>query len=291
MAAMLPQLLVAGVVSGSIYALAALGLVVVFKATRVVNFAHGNIILLGAYICVTVVGKLGFSYVAGCLVAVAAVAMVGLLTNEAIYRRLLAAPHMVQVLATLAVANVIGGAVTLIWGAGSYNFPPSDRLRPMLTTPVVVTGQQFLIVDGAILAMLSLAAFFRWTRWGKAMRALSQNEIGANLCGIRTGKVFGIAVTLGAALGAIAAVLYAPLTLVDPGFGWLLIKGFAAAALGGLTSLTGAVVGGIVLGVCESLWVAVFPALWAPSLSYLIIIAVLLIKPTGLFGTPAIQKL
>ncbi len=288
---MLPQLLVAGVVSGSIYALAALGLVVVFKATRVINFAHGNIILLGAYICVTVVGKFGLSYLAGCVAAVVAVAAVGLLINEAIYRRLLAAPHMVQVLATLAVANVIGGTATLIWGAGSYGFPPSDRLRPVLISPVVVTGQQLLIVAGAVAAMLSLAAFFRWTRWGRAMRALSQNEIGANLCGIRTGKVFGIAVTMGAALGAVAAVLYAPLTLVDPGFGWLLIKGFAAAALGGLTSLTGAVVGGIVLGICESLWVAVLPALWAPSLSYLIIIAVLLIKPTGLFGVPAVQKL
>ena len=219
------------------------------------------------------------------------VTAVGLAANEAIYRRLLTAPHMVQVLATLAVANVIGGAATLVWGAGTYNFPPSERLRPVIVTPVVLTGQQVLIVAGAIAAMAALAAFFRWTRWGRAMRALSENELGANLCGIRTSKVFAIAVTMGAALGAVAGVLYAPLTLVDPGFGWLLIKGFAASALGGLTSLSGAVVGGVILGICESLWVAVLPALWAPSLSYLIIIAVLLIRPTGLFGAPIIRKL
>lgn len=288
---MLPQLLVAGVVSGSIYALVALGLVVVFKATRVINFAHGSVILLGAYVCVTAVGKLGLDYLAACIAALVVVTAIGLAANETIYRRLLTAPHMVQVLATLAVANVIGGAATLVWGSGSYNFPPSERMRPVVVTPVVLTGQQVLIVVGAVAAMAALAAFFRWTRWGRAMRALSQNELGANLCGIRTGKVFAIAVTLGAALGAIAGVLYAPLTLVDPGFGWLLIKGFAASALGGLTSLEGAVVGGIILGICESLWVAMLPALWAPSLSYLIIIAVLLIKPTGLFGTPAIRKL
>jgi branched-chain amino acid transport system permease protein len=288
---MLPQLLVAGVVTGSIYALVALGLVVVFKATRVINFAHGSVILLGAYVCVTAVGKLGLGYLGACIGALLVVMAVGVAANETIYRRLLTAPHMVQVLATLAVANVISGAATLIWGSGSYNFPPSDRMRPVMVTPVVLTGQQVLIVGGAVAAMLALAAFFRWTRWGRAMRALSQNELGANLCGIRTRKVFAIAVTMGAALGALAGVLYAPLTLVDPGFGWLLIKGFAASALGGLTSLGGAVVGGIILGICESLWVAVLPALWAPSLSYLIIIAVLLIRPTGLFGAPAIRKL
>lgn len=288
---MLPQLLTAGVVSGSIYALVALGLVVVFKATTVINFAHGSIIMLAAYVCVTAAGRLELSYPVSLLIAILVVTVAGLFISETVYRRLLAAPHMIQVLATLAVANIINGSTTLIWGSGSYHFPPADRLRPVVTDPVVVTGQQLLIVIGAIAMMLAMAAFFRWTRWGKAMRALSQNMTGANLCGIRTSKVFAIAVTMGAALGAVAGALYAPLTLVDPEFGWLLIKGFAAAALGGLTSLPGAVIGGIILGVCESLWVAVLPALWAPSLSYLIIIAVLLIKPTGLFGTPARQKL
>jgi branched-chain amino acid transport system permease protein len=288
---MLPQLLVAGVVSGSVYALVALGLVVVFKATRVINFAHGSVILLGAYVCVTAADRFGVSYSVAGLLAILAATGVGLVVTELAYRRLLTAPHMIQVLATLAVANIINGTATIIWGSASYHFPPTDRLRPVMTTPVVITGQQMLITVGAIVVMAVLAGFFHWTRWGKAMRALSQNEMGANLCGIRTSKVFAIAVTMGAALGAVAGILYAPLTLVDPGFGWLLIKGFAASALGGLTSLSGAVIGGMVLGVCESLWVAVLPALWAPSLSYLIVIAVLLVKPTGLLGTPATQKL
>ena len=290
-ASMLPQLLIAGVVSGSVYALVALGLVVVFKATGVINFAHGSVILLGAYIGVTAAGPLGLSYPVAVLLAVVAVTAIGFFINELIYRRLLTAPHMTQVLATLAIANVLNGAATLAWGSGSYNFPLSERMRPVMIDPVVITGQQVLIVVGAVAVMAALTAFFRWTRWGKAMRALSQNEIGANLCGISTGKVFGIAVTAGAGLGAIAGVLYAPLTLVDPSFGWLLVKGFAAATLGGLASFPGAVIGGMVLGLCESLWVAALPALWAPSLSYLIIIAVLLIKPTGLFGSPAAQKL
>jgi branched-chain amino acid transport system permease protein len=290
-ASMLPQLLVAGIVSGSIYALVGLGLVVVFKATTVINFAHGSIIMLAAYVCVTTADRFGFGYPAAILVAVSVTTIVGFGVSEGVYRRLLAAPHMIQVLATLAIANIINGSTTLIWGSGSYHFPPGERLRPMITDPVVVTGQQLLIIFGAVAAMVALAVFFRWTRWGKAMRALSQNMTGANLCGIRTSRVFAIAVAMGAGLGAVAGVLYAPLTLVDPEFGWLLIKGFAAAALGGLTSLPGAVIGGIVLGICESLWVAILPALWAPSLSYLIIIAVLLIKPTGLFGTPARQKL
>jgi branched-chain amino acid transport system permease protein len=164
-------------------------------------------------------------------------------------------------------------------------------MRPIMTEPVVVTGQQALIVVGALIVMIGLTAYFRYARSGKAMRALAENQVGAGLCGIRTDRVFAISITLSGALGAIAGVLYAPLTLVDPSFGWLLIKGFAAASVGGLTSLPGAVVGGIVLGLCESLWVAALPALWAPGLSYVLIIVVLLIKPTGLFGTSAVQKL
>lgn len=288
---MLPQLLTAGIVSGCIYALVALGLVVVFKATGVINFAHGSIILVGAYLGVSAVGMLGLSYPIAVLLAVAGAAVLGWISYFAVYRKLLAAPHMIQVLSTLAVANILSGGTTFIWGSGSYGFPPSERMRPVLTEPVVITGQQLLIVVSAIIIMAALTAYFRWTRWGKAMRALAENPIGAGLCGIRMDQVFALSITMSAVLGAVAGVLYAPLTLVDPGFSWLLVKGFAAASVGGLASLPGAVVGGLVLGLCESLWVGVLPALWAPSLSYVVIIAVLLIKPAGLFGTPTTQKL
>ncbi|ALG73585.1 hypothetical protein VY88_22445 [Azospirillum thiophilum] len=288
---MLPQLLAAGVVSGCIYALVALGLVFVFKATGVINFAHGSVILIGAYVGVTAVTGFGLGYPAAVLAAVAVAVAVGLFLHHAVYRRLLAAPHMIQVLATLAVANILNGLATLIWGADAYAFPPSPRLRPVLSEPVVVTGQQILIVAGAATVMAVLTVFFRWTRWGKAMRAMTQNSLGAGLCGVRTDRVFALAMAASAALGGIAGVLYAPLTLVDPSFGGLLVKGFAAAAVGGLASLPGTVAGGIVLGLCESLWVAVLPAVWAPSLSYLLIILVLLVKPTGLFGTPVVRKL
>ncbi len=288
---MLLQLLTAGVVSGCIYALVALGLVFVFKATGVINFAHGSMILIGAYVGVTAVAGFGLGYPVAALVSILVVTALGLLLHRTVYRNLLAAPHMIQVLATLAVANILNGAVTLVWGADSHAFPPSPRLRPVLLEPVVVTGQQILIVVGAAAVMALLTGFFRWTRWGRAMRAMTQNPVGAGLCGIRTDRVFALATAASAALGAVAGVLYAPMTLVDPGFGGLLVKGFAAAAVGGLTSFPGTVIGGILLGLCESLWVAALPALWAPSLSYLIIIVVLLIKPTGLFGTAGAQKL
>ncbi len=152
---MLPQLLMAGIVSGSIYALVALGLVVVFKATTVINFAHGSVIMLAAYVCVTAADRFGLGYPAAVLIAVLVVTAVGFGVSESVYRRLLAAPHMIQVLATLAIANIINGGTTLIWGSGSYHFPPSDRLRPVITDPVVITGQQLLIVIGTVAAMLA----------------------------------------------------------------------------------------------------------------------------------------
>lgn len=289
--ALLPQLLAAGIVGGGIYGLVALGLVIVFKTTGIINFAHGSTILLGGYLAVWAVGPLGLPYGAAVALAVAAAAAVGWTVDRIAYRRLLAAPHMIQVLATLAVANVLNGAVTMVWGAGSHAFPPSGRMRPLLVQPVVITGQQALIVLCALLLGAALSLFFAYGRWGRAMRALSQNAVGANLCGIRTSRVFTLSVVLSAALGAAAGALYGPLTLIDPSFGSLLIKGFAAASLGGLTSLPGAVVGGLVLGLCESLWAALLPALWVPSISYLVIIVVLLARPSGLFGEAAIRKL
>lgn len=289
--AIVPQLLAAGIVSGAIYGLVALGLVVVFKTTGIINFAHGSTILLGGYLAVWAAGPLGLPYGVAVVAAVVGAAAVGWTIDRLAYRRLLKAPHMIQVLATLAVANIVNGAVTMVWGAGSRAFPPSERLRPIVMQPIVITGQQALIVVSACLLGLALSVFFAQARWGKAMRALSQNSVGANLCGIRTSSVFTLSVVLSAALGAAAGALYGPLTLIDPSFGSLLIKGFAAACLGGLTSLPGAIVGGLILGLCESLWVTVMPALWVPTIGYLIIIAVLLARPTGLFGDAIIRKL
>jgi branched-chain amino acid transport system permease protein len=278
------QLLTSGVVSGSIYALIGLGLTVGFKATDLITFAQGAMVLLGAYVGVLAAGPLALSYGWAVVASVVVVTIVGWVCDRLVSQRLVDAPHMTQVLATLAIANVIKGCITLLWGNGSHAFPPSGRMQAVVSHPVVVTGQQLVVVACSFLAMALLSGFFSFTRWGAGMRALSENRMGANLCGVRTTKVFSIGNTLAAALGGFAGALYAPLTLVDPSLDALLVKGFAVAAIGGLTSLPGTVIGGLLLGVCESLWVAVLPALWTPVLGYAFIIIVLLVKPAGLFG-------
>jgi branched-chain amino acid transport system permease protein len=285
------QLLMAGVVSGSIYALIGLGLTVGFKATTVISFAQGAFVLLGAYFGVLATGTFGLNYMTAVVFAVVAVLIIAWIFDRFVYQKLVTAPHMSQVLATFAVASTIKGAVTLIWGNGTYAYPLSPRLQPVVEAPVVITGQQLIIVLCSFMAMIALTGFFGLTRWGKGMIAHSENRIGAALCGVRTSSVFTFGNAIAALLGAMAGVLYGPLTLVDPSLDWLLVKGFAVAAVGGLTSLPGTVIGGLLLGVCESLWVMVLPALWTPILSYLLITIVLLVKPSGLFGKSAIVKL
>lgn len=288
---MIAQLAVSGLVSGAIYALVGMGLVVIYRATQVVNFAQGEMMMLGAFFGLYATESLGLPYALAFVVAVAATAAVGWLVDRVSYRPLHRAPHMTQVLATLAIANVLKGLALLVWGTESYGYPYSERLSAAIVEPVYLNYQQAIVFVSALVIMAGLWAFFRFSGWGKAMRALSQNPTGAAICGVNVGGVFALSWAMSAGLGAAAGVLYAPLTLIDTAFGWVLIKGFAVAILGGFGSLPGAALGGLILGLVESLWSLAFPVLWAPVLAYVFIIAVLLIKPSGLLGSKAQRKL
>ena len=291
---MLGYLLFSGVTTGALYALVALGIVVVFKATTIVNFAHGDLFMVGGFLAYTLHVMLKVPYVPSLVLAVALTFGVGMLTDRIAFRPLMKSNMVALVLATVGFSFMLKGIGRAIWGGqGDYlPFPPLVGFDPiMLPGDIVIIPQQLVVLAGALAVMLAFAAFFRLTRAGKMMQATADNAKAATLVGIRTDRVYMLTFGVGAAVAAAAAALMAPLTLLYPDIGFaLFIKGFAAAVLGGLTSLPGAVVGGILVGVIESLAGGYIDSSFLEVSAFVVIMAVLVLKPTGLMGGALLRR-
>jgi branched-chain amino acid transport system permease protein len=291
---MLGYLLFSGVTTGALYALVALGIVVVFKATAIVNFAHGELFMIGGFLAYTLHVMLGVPYVLALAVAVGLTFGVGILTDRIAFRPLMKSNMVALVLATVGFSFILKGIARTIWGGkGDYlPFPPLVGFDPiMLPFDVVIVPQQLVVLIGALLVMAVFAAFFRLTRIGKMMQATADNPKAATLVGIRTDRVYMLTFAVGGATAAAAAALMAPLTLLYPDIGFaLFIKGFAAAVLGGLTSLPGAVLGGIAVGVIEALAGGYIHSSFLDVSAFVVIMVVLVLKPTGLLGGPRLRR-
>lgn len=290
---MLGYLILSGVTTGALYALVALGVVIVFKATGTVNFAHGDLFMIGGFLAYTFHVMLGMNYILALLLAVAGGFAIGVVTDRIAFRPLMRASLVSLVLATVGFSFIIKGVARIVWGgkADLFAFPPLLDPNPIFLGPVIIIPQQLVAMAGAAVVMLIFAAFFRLTRVGKMMQATADNPKAATLVGIRTDRIYMYAFGVGAAVAASAAVLMAPLTLLYPDIGFaLFIKGFAAAVLGGLTSLPGAVVGGIVIGVIEALAGGYIHSSFIEAAPFIVIMVVLVLRPSGLFGQVALRR-
>lgn len=291
---MLGYLLFSGVTTGALYALVALGIVVVFKATAIVNFAHGELFMIGGFLAYTLHVMLGVPYVLSLALSVGLTFGVGILTDRIAFRPLMKSNMVALVLATVGFSFILKGIARSIWGGkGDYlPFPPLVGFDPIiLPFDIVIVPQQLVVLIGAVLVMLVFAAFFRLTRIGKMMQATADNPKAATLVGIRTDRVYMLTFAVGGATAAAAAALMAPLTLLYPDIGFaLFIKGFAAAVLGGLTSLPGAVLGGLCVGIIEALAGGYIHSSFLDVSAFVVIMAVLVLKPTGLLGGPRLRR-
>jgi branched-chain amino acid transport system permease protein len=283
----LVQYALTGLSAGSLYALVALGIVLIYRSTRVLNFAHADIATLATFAAFSLLSR-GYPFA----VAVAGSLAVGAAVGIAFYFGVLVpaqrqgANLLGMVILTLGLALVLQGVVVYVWGAEpvSLPFPISDTTT--YTIGAVVVSQLSLATIAAVVAGSALLYLLvQRTRLGLAMRATSENVMAAQTLGIPTRLVLGVAWGVASALGVVAGVFLAPALLLDPFF--MLdpfLKGFAAAVLGGLNSLPGAVLGALVLGVAESLAGAYLTIQFKNTLAFVIIIAVLLVRPEGLLG-------
>jgi branched-chain amino acid transport system permease protein len=258
-----------------------------------VNFAHGEVFMLGAFFGYMFHVTLSLPYAASLVLAVASSLLLGVATERIAYRPLVRASTVSLVLASVGFSFVLKGFARVTWGGkGDYiAFPPIFSFPPLQMAGLILVPQNLVILGGTLTFMVVLWAFFRYTKLGKMMRATAENQRAAALVGIRIERVFAITWGIGTCLGAGAGLLMAPVTLLYPDMGaTLLVQAFAAAILGGFGSMPGAVVGGFVVGLVESFVGGYLGSQYITAAPFVIILAVLVVRPAGLLGTREIVK-
>jgi branched-chain amino acid transport system permease protein len=287
----LAQLVVSGVAQGVLYALVALSMTMLYRATTVVNFGHGDLVMGGAFAVYVFVVYARLPYLAGALVALAVLFCVGMAIHQGLMRRIMAGPHLAIAMMALAVGYALRGGARILWGREVLPFPRIFPDRAWTLGDVVVTSDN-VIVSGTVLGlMVVLLVLFNVTRLGRLLQAVFQSQRGAALIGLNVNAVHCIVWGAAAGLAALGGVLLAPITLLYPDMGvWVLVRGFAAMTLGGFGSLPGAVLGGLILGVMELVLGAYVSTAFIDISAYVIVIAVLLLRPDGLFGRQVVVR-
>ena len=290
---MLAYLLLGGLTSGALYALVALGIVLVYKATGTINFAHGEFVMISGFLAYTLYVIVGLPYLASILGAVVLGFVLGALAERIAFRPLMRANMVSLVLATVGVSFILKGTGRMLWGGrGDYlTFPPLLPPDPIIIGDIILVPQQLVVLAGAAAVMVAFALFFRLTRVGKTMQATADNPKAARLVGVKVEQVHMLAFGVGAAVAGAAAALMAPITLLYPDIGFgLFIKGFAAAVLGGLNSMGGALLGGLIIGIVESLAGGYIATSFLEVSAFVVIMITLIVKPNGLLGSIAVRR-
>ena len=286
------QLLLAGVAQGCVYALVALGFVLIYKATETVNFAQGDLMMLGGFFALTASVIMGWPYWATILFAVAAMAIVGMLIERVVLRPVLGQPAFTVVMITIGVGYALRGVVTMVpgWGTDTYTFPTPFADGTFKLGEVIFAVQQVAVILMTAALVAALYVFFRFSKLGVAMQATSQNQLAAAYMGIPVRRVNMMIWGLSAGVAAFAGILLAPVTFVHSNMGFIGLKAFPAAVVGGFGSVPGAIVGGLIIGLVEAFAGRYMPEGFKDIAAYVVVLAVLLIKPSGIFGETAKKK-
>ena len=284
------QLIVNGLAIGSLYALTAFGIVLIYKTTEVITFAQGETAMFSTFIAFTLLTGLQLPFPLAFVLTLIFAALFGALIERVVLRRISTVTILNPVIVTVGLSLILLGVAGWIWGYEIRTFPAPVAGAPFRFGTVVLSQLNALILGVTLLLMVVLFAFFRYSLTGIAMRAVAQNRMAAQLMGISINRINALGWGLGTALGAVTGMLIAPLNYLDPGMmGDVALKAFAAAVLGGLTSLPGAVVGGLLLGIIDSIVGFQVPEL-RTTIAFVLIVLVLVVRPSGLLGRHEIKK-
>jgi branched-chain amino acid transport system permease protein len=278
------QFLVTGITVGAIYALVAIGFSIVFNASNVINFAQGEFVMIGGMSAVSLLAT-GIPMALALPGAVAVAAIVGLVVEKLAIERARRADVVPLIIITIGASIFLRGLAQLVFDKSVHRLPPLAGERPLDVFGAAVVPQSLWVIGVTLVIVVALTLFFHRTRAGKAMRAVSHNRLAAELVGIDVRKMLRASFGLAAALGAVGGVLIAPIAFTSYDAGIMLgLKGFAAAMLGGLGSFPGAVAGGLTLGVLESAGAGYVSSAYKDAIAFVILLAVLLLRPDGLLG-------
>jgi branched-chain amino acid transport system permease protein len=280
------QLVISGISQGCIYGLIALGFVLIYKATETVSFAQGELMMLGAFCGLAAMTFLGFPFWLAILSTIAAMALFGVLLERIVIRPILGQPQFSIVMLTIGIGYVARGLITMIPGIGTetHALPVPYKDEVFNAGTLVLNAEQLVIIGATATLCLLLFAVFRYSKIGIAMQASSQNQLAAYYMGIPVKKLNGVVWGLAAAVAAVAGLLLSPITFVHANMGFIGLKAFPAAVVGGFGSLPGAIVGGLVIGIVESLSGFYLPEGIKDVAAYVVVLIMLMVKPNGLFG-------
>lgn len=278
------QYLISGLTNGAIYALIALGFGIIYNSTTIINFAQGEMVMLGALCAISlyhVYPSLPVAFLGG----VVLVTLVGLLLERLALRPVRDQSPIVLIIITVGAAVFFRGLAMMIWGKEAYSLPPFTGKEPLHFFSATIMPQNLWVLGLGAFFVLLLEAFFRFTLVGKAMRACAYNRQAARLVGIPVSRMVQLSFGVAAGLGAAGGILVAPLTLGIYDMGAMLgLKGFSAAILGGLGSILGGVLGGLLIGVAEALASGLISSGYRDAVAFLILLLVLFLRPQGLLG-------
>jgi len=279
-----------GIAVGCIYGLVALGFVLIYKATELVNFAQGDLLMLGAFVAFMSVTSWGLDYWTSFAIAILAVGVFGALLDATVLRKVIGQPQFAVVMLTLGLGAIFRTFASITWGSEIYTLPtPFGGVWKV--AGVTLSHQYISIIVGTVGLCSILYAFFNHTRIGVAMQATSQNQLAAYYMGIPVKLIFSLIWAISAGTAAAAGILLAPVVLIDINMGLAVaLKAFAAAVLGGFGSIPGALVGGLVVGLVELYAGATLPEGFKDAAPYIVLLVMLAVRPQGLFGTLGRKK-
>ena len=298
------QQVVSGAAIGCVYGLVALGFVLIYKATEVVNFAQGELLMVGAFLALTFISILGLNFWLGALLAILCTALFGYVLDRVIVRPIVGQPIFAIIMVTIGIGYVSRSTVSMVpgWGVDTYTLETPFSNRTVSMGELVLSQDHLAIMVLTVALCAVLFLFFRFTKLGIAMQATSQNQLAAYYMGIPVKTVFSLIWAISAAVACFAGILLAPQAFVHSNMGFIGIKAFPAAVLGGFGSIPGAVIGGLIIGIVESL-----AGFYADGIvnaltgyegetgakdmaAYVVLLLVLIVRPEGLFGQTARKK-
>ncbi|MGI9218618.1 MAG: branched-chain amino acid ABC transporter permease [Hydrogenophaga sp.] len=286
------QLLISGVAQGCIYGLIALGFVLIYKATETVSFAQGDLMMVGAFGGLLTMTLLGFPFWLAVIASVVGMGLFGVVVERLVIRPILGQPAFSIVMLTIGVGYVLRGVITMIpnIGTDTHTLAVPYAGEVVRLGALVLSAEQLVVIGVTALLCGGLFAMFKYSKLGIAMQAASQNQLAAYYMGIPVQRLNGLVWGLAAGVAAIAGLLLAPITFVHANMGFIGLKAFPAAVVGGFGSLPGAIVGGLVIGIVEAVSGFYLPEGFKDIAPYIVVLLMLVLRPNGLFGEKLRKK-
>jgi len=285
------QYIFSGITSGAIYAVIAVGFSMLYNSTELINFAHGEFVMLGALSFVTLSGPFQLPLMPAFILSVAGVALIGMLFERLAIRTVRTPNPIVLIIITVGASIFLKGVGMLIWGKDAHTMPPFSGHPPLDIAGAKLLAQSLWIVAILFITVAGLHLFYKKTLTGKAMEACAISQKAAWLTGIPSKFMVLLAFGLSTGMGAVAGVIISPITMSSYDMGTMLgLKGFCAAMLGGLGSLWGSVIGGLLLGILEALGVGLVSSGLKDATAFLLLLFILYVRPSGIIGSVEVER-